>query len=71
MKKLKALRLSKNLTQGDLAKKLGVSRTTITMWENGLSKPRFDTLVRLTQIFGCTVDEFLNTKISNTTRNNQ
>lgn len=67
MEKLKALRLSKNLTQGDLAKQLGVSRTTITMWENGLSKPRFDTLVHLSQIFDCAVDEFLSIKKNNIT----
>lgn len=62
MKGLRAIRLSRKLTQGDLAKQLGVSRTTITMWENGLSKPRLDTLIHLAKILGCTLDEFLNNK---------
>lgn len=37
--KLKNLRLSKNLTQLELAEKLGVSRACISGWERGTRKP--------------------------------
>lgn len=59
MKCLKELRLANNLTQEALAQKLGVARSTITMWENGLSKPRLDTLVRLANVLDCTIDALL------------
>ena len=53
------VRKSKNMTQMKLASSLGVARTTVSMWETGKSKPRADMLVKLSEIFGCTVDELL------------
>ena len=40
MDKLKELRKEKGLTQMDLAVKVGVSLTTIRMWEGGVSEPK-------------------------------
>ncbi|MBQ8830818.1 MAG: helix-turn-helix transcriptional regulator [Oscillospiraceae bacterium] len=54
---IKERRLSKNMTQGELAKELGVSRTTVTMWETGASRPTADKLPTLAQVLGCTIDE--------------
>lgn len=36
---LREIRLKKGLTQKQLADKVGVSRTTITLIENGINKP--------------------------------
>lgn len=52
-------RVSMNITQEDLAKKLGVARSTVAMWENGSNMPRADKLLKLAGLFGCTVDELL------------
>lgn len=56
---LKKLRMSKNLTQKDLAKKLKVERTTVTMWENGHSTPNLQTLKKIAQILDCTIDDLI------------
>lgn len=57
--RLKELRAGKNLTQAKLAKMLGVSRTTVTMWENGASQPDNDTLLQIAAILETSVDELL------------
>lgn len=56
---IKRLRVSKNLTQEELASKLKINRTTVAMWESGESLPRAKTLIELARIFDCTVDEIL------------
>ena len=38
-------------TQEDLAKMLGVSRSTISMWELGLSRPNFKMITLISQVF--------------------
>lgn len=43
----------------DAAEKLGVSDAAIYMWETGQTKPRADKLVKLAEIYGCTVDDLL------------
>lgn len=55
----KKARVLASLTQEDVANALGVSRTTVTMWEIGESKPRVSTLKKLADLYGCTVDELL------------
>lgn len=57
MTKIKTLRESKELRQGDLANILGVSRSTVAMWETGKSSPRGETLVKLANVLGCTIDD--------------
>ena len=55
-------RASKNMTQSDLAEILNVSRTTVTMWENGKAEPNIKTLKKLAEVLSCTVDDLLDTK---------
>lgn len=50
-----SLREEKNITRAELARKVGVSKTTIQKWEEGLTSPRRDKIVILSQIFN--VDE--------------
>lgn len=50
-------RLSLNLTQDDLAQKLCVQRTTISMWENGEAMPRADKLPELARILQCEISD--------------
>jgi len=59
---LKALRRRFELTQGELAKLLDVSPTTITSWQRGKSRPRKDRLARIATLRKMTraqVDEAL------------
>lgn len=46
---IKALRKSKGISQQDLAAKLNVVRQTISKWEQGLSVPDSDLLIRLSE----------------------
>lgn len=45
--KLKKLRLSKNLTQDQLAKLIYVSRSAVAKWEQNRSFPNIDALQRI------------------------
>lgn len=56
---IKNNRISSGLTQADLAKKLNVTRQTISKWELGLNEPDIDTIKKLAIIFGITTDELL------------
>lgn len=56
---IRNFRVRKNLSQEDLAARLGIDRTTVTKWETGESLPRAEKLPRIAAILGCTVDELL------------
>lgn len=49
--RIKELRKKNNMTQVQLAEKLGVSKGTVAMWETGKRKPSYDTLNDLCDIF--------------------
>lgn len=48
---LKQLRKKGNLTQTELASSLGVSRSSISMYENGEREPDFETLKAISNFF--------------------
>ncbi len=48
---LKSLRKNARLTQGELAKIVGVDQRTVSAWENGVCEPSFEMLARLCEIF--------------------
>lgn len=54
-----ALRTAKNLSQGDLAEALDVSRQSVSKWETDTSVPDLDKLVKLCDLFGVTMDELV------------
>ena len=56
---VKELRQSVNLSQKVLAEKLNVSERTVSHWENGTRECDFDTLIRIADFFGVTIDELL------------
>lgn len=56
---IKRKRQSLGITQAELANLLGVSPTTVSMWEVGKSHPRVTLLPRVAELLGCTVDELL------------
>ena len=50
--KLKALRLTRGLGQEDVSQGTGISRSSISMYENGQREPTFDTLFQLARFYG-------------------
>lgn len=56
MEGLKVARLSKGLTQRELAQKLGVVRETVSLWETGVNRINSEMLVRISDILDCSID---------------
>lgn len=57
--RLKMLRQKMNLTQKQLGKKLGLSNKTISNYENGDRQPDNETLLKLAEFFGVSVNYLL------------
>ena len=55
--RLKELRTIRKLTQNRLAELLNVKPRVYSRWETGDAVPHFDTIVRLADILGVTLDE--------------
>lgn len=53
------LRTAHNLSQGDLADALDVSRQSVSKWENNSAVPELEKLIKLAQIFDITIDELV------------
>lgn len=53
------LRTAKNLSQGDLAERLDVSRQSISKWENNNAVPDLEKLLKLSEVFEISLDELV------------
>ena len=56
---LKNLRREKRMTQGNLAKIFHISQTSISIYENGEAVPDLETVVRMADFFGVSLDDFI------------
>lgn len=56
---LKSLRIKNNMTQAQLAQKLGLTKSVISAYETGLRMPSYDVLIHITKIFKVTSDYLL------------
>lgn len=53
------LRSARGMSQSDLADALEVSRQSISKWETGGSVPELDKLMKISELFGITLDELV------------
>lgn len=60
--RLQEARRARGLTQEDVADRLGVARTTITAMEKGTRRIRPDEIIRLAELYGRSVNEFLRSR---------
>ena len=60
---LKKIRKENNLTQEDLAEKLGVSRQSVSKWESNQAYPEMDKVVQICKMFNLNMDDLLNQDI--------
>lgn len=66
--RFKQLRISKNITQDDIARQLNVSRSAIGMYEQGKREPDFEVLISIANFFDVDLDYLLGR--SDISRNN-
>ena len=57
---LVTLRKMKNMTQEDIAEKIGVSRQSVAKWETGETVPDLDKCKILAEIFEVSLDDLAN-----------
>ena len=58
-KNLKRIRIEKGITQGDIVRTLGVSRSFISNIENGKTNPTLSTISKLAKAIGVSVVELM------------
>ena len=56
---LKTLRLREDMTQAQLAQKLGLTKSVISAYETGLRLPSYDVLIHVPKIFKVSTDYLL------------
>ena len=56
MNRIKLLRENMNISQEELAQKLKLSKGIISLYENDKRKPSYDVLMKLSELFGCSMD---------------
>lgn len=59
MNRIKTLREEFNYTQQDLSNKLNCSKSVIGLYENETRKPSMEVLIKLSEIFNCSIDYIL------------
>ena len=67
--KISSLRGAANMSQGDLAEKLNVSRQSISKWETDASVPELDKLIRMSEFFEISLDELVYGRAPDKTEN--
>lgn len=62
--RIKNLREKGQLTQADLAKRLGITRSSVNAWEMGISVPSTQYVVELARLFQVSTDYILGVEAS-------
>ncbi len=60
---LQLLRKKHNYTQDELAKRLDVSRQAVSKWETGSSIPDLEVLLKISKLYGITINDILEPNI--------
>jgi len=58
-KNLKRVRIAKNMTQGDIVRKLNVGRGFISNIENGKANPTLSTIAKLAKAVGAPIEDLI------------
>ena len=64
--KIKQLRTSLNISQVELARKLGVSKQSVSNWENDNIQPSIDMLVKIAKCLSVSTDYLLGLNVEKT-----
>ncbi len=69
--KLQVFRENNDMTQAELAKKLNISRATLSYYENAKNEPPIYTLIKMSQVLNCSVDSLLGLEKDSNSKSNQ
>lgn len=53
------LRKNAKMSQENLAEKVGVSRQSVSKWENGETYPEMDNILKICKIFHCKINDLI------------
>ena len=67
--KIKYLRDQLDISQEELAKRINISPSTIAMYETNKRQPSYEILLKLAEIFNCSLDYLLGKKENSTNKN--
>lgn len=56
---IKELRKENNMTQSELAQKIGITTSSVGMYETGVRQPSYEVLYKLSEVFNVTTDYLL------------
>ncbi len=68
---LKRIRKENNLSQEQLAEKLGVSRQAVSKWESEQSYPEMDKVLLICKLFNYNIDELMNENVKEVDENKE
>ena len=60
--RLKELRKADAMSQSQLASRVGVAQSNISDWENNVSRPEYENLIKIAEIFDVSTDYLLGLK---------
>lgn len=63
-KKIENLLIEKNITQRELAKRIGTTEVTISRYINGQRDPKAENIAKIAEVLGTTTDHLLNVEIA-------
>lgn len=66
---ISTLRKEKGMTQKELAEKLNITDKAVSKWERDVACPDINTLTKLAEILGVSLDELMNSKSKPTSKN--
>lgn len=55
-----SMRFKTGMSQAELARRLGISRSSVNAWELGFATPQLKHVIEMAEIFNTTVDNMLN-----------
>ena len=64
--RLKKLRLQKSWSQAQLAERLGLTKSVVSAYENGIRMPSYEVLLALARVYKVSTDYLLGNEKSNT-----
>lgn len=57
--KIRQLREAAGMTQGELAREVGVTQTALSGYEHSAHMPPLETAAKIADVLGCTIDEMI------------